>query len=159
VLCLSGTNILHGGDSLEDDEHTCWPRTVRTELKIQEVATLVRANHSQTVDEIAAAAAAGISHGTCHGILSDDLNMYCVTQHSIPHVLTQDQRNDRLSICSDLIDSADKDGTFLNRIITCLNCFSTRLELFTWNSSQKEILRRLGSSVRRKRPELWRRKN
>jgi hypothetical protein len=52
-----------GRDSLEDDEHTGWPRTVRTELKIQEAATLVCANHSQTVDKIAAAA--GISHDTC----------------------------------------------------------------------------------------------
>jgi hypothetical protein len=52
-----------------DDEHTGRLRTVRTELKIQEVATLVCANRSQTVDEIAAAVA-GISHGTCHKILS-----------------------------------------------------------------------------------------
>jgi hypothetical protein len=48
-------------DSLEDDEHTGQPRTVRTELKIQEVVTLVCANRFQTVDEIAAV---GISHGT-----------------------------------------------------------------------------------------------
>jgi hypothetical protein len=97
---------------------------VRTELKVQEVAMLVNANHSQTVDEItaaaaaAAAAAAGISHGTCHRILSNDLNMSRVTQHSVPRVLTQDQHDDRMSICGDLIDSVDKDGTFLNRIIT-----------------------------------------
>jgi hypothetical protein len=103
---------------LEDDEHTSQPRTVRTELEIQEVATLVCANRSITVDEIAAAVAAGISHGTCYKILSDDLNMSCVTQHSIPRVLTQDQRDDCMSICGDLIDSADKDGTFLNRIMT-----------------------------------------
>jgi hypothetical protein len=56
-----------GRDSLEDDGHTGRPRTVRTDLKIQEVATCVRANRSQTGDEIAAAA--GISHGTCHKIL------------------------------------------------------------------------------------------
>jgi hypothetical protein len=100
---------------LEDDEHTGRPRTVRTELKIQEVATFVHANHSQAVDEIATAtAAAGISHGTCHKILSDDLNMSRTTQHSIPRVITQDQCDDRMSICRDLIYSADKDGTFLN---------------------------------------------
>jgi hypothetical protein len=92
---------------------------VRNELKIQEVATLVRANSSQTVDETAAAAtAAGISHGTCHKILSDDLNMSRITQHSVPRVLAQDQRDDRMSICGNLIDSANKDGTFLNQIIT-----------------------------------------
>jgi hypothetical protein len=100
-----------GRDSLEDDEHTSRPRTVRTELKIQEVAKLVRANHSQMVDEIAAA---GISHGTYHKILSDDLNM----SHVTPCILMQDQRDDRMSICGDLINRADKDGSFLNRITT-----------------------------------------
>jgi hypothetical protein len=68
------------------------------------------------VDEIAAAA--GISHGTCHKIPSDVLNMSCVTHHSVPSVLMQDQRDDRMGVCSDLIESADKDGTLLNRIIT-----------------------------------------
>jgi hypothetical protein len=78
---------------LEDVEHTGRPLTVRTELKIQEVATLVHANRFQTVDEIAAA---GISHGTCHKILSDDLNMSRVTMHSVQRVLRQDQRDEHL---------------------------------------------------------------
>jgi hypothetical protein len=108
-------HFAQGRDSLEDVEHTGWPRTVRTELKIQEVAMLVHANHSQTVAGITTA---GISHGTCHKIMSDDLNMSHVTQHSLPRVLTHDQREDRMSICGDLIDSADKDGMFLDRIIT-----------------------------------------
>jgi hypothetical protein len=68
------------------------------------------------VDEVAATAR--ISHGTCHKILSDDLNLSRVTEHSVPHILTQDQHDDHMTICGDLIDSADKDGTFLNRIIT-----------------------------------------
>jgi response regulator of citrate/malate metabolism len=50
---------------------------------------LVRASHSQTVDEVAVAA--GISHGTCHRILSDDLNMSHVTQRP-------DARRMRLSL-------------------------------------------------------------
>jgi hypothetical protein len=103
-----------GRDSLEDDEHTSQTRTVRTVLKIQKVVTLVHANCSQTVDEIAASTAAGISHGTCHKILSDDLNMSRVTQHSVLRVLTQDKRDDHMSICGDLIDSADK-GRFSTR--------------------------------------------
>jgi hypothetical protein len=51
-------------DSSEDDEHAGLPRTVTTQLKIQEAATSMRANRSQTVDEVAAAT--GISHGTRH---------------------------------------------------------------------------------------------
>lgn len=95
---------------MEDDEHTSQPRMVRTELKTQEVATLVHANRSQTVHEITPA---WISHGTCH-----DLNMSRVTRHSVPSVLRQDQHDDHISICSDLTDGADKDETFVNRIIT-----------------------------------------
>jgi hypothetical protein len=103
---------------LEDNEHSSWPRTVRTELKIQEVAMLVCANCFQIEDEITATAESGISHGTGHKILSDDLNMSRVTQHSVPCFLTQDQHDDCMSICGDLIESADIDEAFLNRIIT-----------------------------------------
>jgi hypothetical protein len=60
-----------GGDSFKVDEHIGWPRMVRKELKIQEVATVVCTNCSHTVDELAAA---GIS------LLFDDLNKSCVTQ-------------------------------------------------------------------------------
>jgi hypothetical protein len=79
-----------GRNSSEDNyEHTSQPRTVRTELKIQEVAMLVHANRSQTVNEVTTAETAlRISNGTCHKILSD-LNISCVTQLSVPHVLTK----------------------------------------------------------------------
>jgi hypothetical protein len=67
-----------GIHSLKDEEHTGQLKTVRTELKIREVATFVCINCSQTVDEVAAAT--GITYGTCRNILS------CVTQycHFIP---------------------------------------------------------------------------
>jgi hypothetical protein len=115
--------VAQGRENLED-EHASRPRTIRTEIRIQKVAMLLCANRSQMVDEVTAA---GISHGICHKLLSDDLNMSWVTQHSVPRVLTQDQYDNNMSTCSDLIDSVDKDGTFCNQIITgektC--CFST----------------------------------
>jgi hypothetical protein len=67
------------------------------------------------VDELAAAA---ISHGTCHRILSDDLNTSHATQHSVPPILTQYQPDYHKSICGDLTESAVEDGVFLNQIIT-----------------------------------------
>jgi hypothetical protein len=89
------------------------------------------------VDEITTAA--GISHGTCHKILSDDPNISRVTQHSVPCVLSQNQRDHRMSIFSDLIDSADKDGTFLNQIITgdetwCFLYDPLKRQSATWKS-------------------------
>ena len=55
ALCSGGTDFFLQVDSLEDDVCIGRPQTVRTERKIQEVATLVRANRSQSVDEHAAA--------------------------------------------------------------------------------------------------------
>ena len=63
-------------------------QTVRTYREIEEVAMLVRANLSQSVDGLVAAV--GVSHGTCYKILNDDLGMSRVTQHSVPRILTQD---------------------------------------------------------------------
>ncbi|KAJ4427289.1 hypothetical protein ANN_24907 [Periplaneta americana] len=44
--------------------------------------------------------------------------VYGEDAHSMPRILSQDQRDDRMTICGDLISSADDDPTFLNRIIT-----------------------------------------
>ena len=55
-------NIVQGRDILEYDVRTDRPRTVRTKPKIEEFATLVRANRSQSVDDLAAAVE--ICHGT-----------------------------------------------------------------------------------------------
>jgi hypothetical protein len=92
------------------------------------------------VDEIdGAAAAAGISRDTYNKIPSDGPNMSHVSQHSVQHILTKDQRDNHMSICGDLTDSADKDRMFLNRIIrdeTC--CFlhdpQLKRQSATWES-------------------------
>ena len=46
---------------MEDEDRTGRLQTIRTERKIEEVAMLVCANHSQSVDYLAAAV--GIIHG------------------------------------------------------------------------------------------------
>ena len=48
-------------DSLEDDVRTGRPQIDQTERKIVEVAMLVRANRSQTIEVLAPAV--GVSHG------------------------------------------------------------------------------------------------
>jgi hypothetical protein len=66
-------NFAQGRGSWEDDEPTRLPRTVRTELKIQEVAMLLCANHSKVIDEVTDATR--IIHDTCHKNVRDDLDM------------------------------------------------------------------------------------
>jgi hypothetical protein len=108
---------------------------------------LVHANHSQMVDEVAAA---GISRGTCHRILSDALNKSYVTQNSVQCILTQAQYHNRMSTCSRWPDwSADKNGMVLNQITTGDETWSflyypqLKWQLATWKSP---------SSPRKKKP-------
>jgi hypothetical protein len=76
---------------------------------------MVSDNRFQTADEATEEAAAENIHGTYHNILSADLNMSHVTQHSVPRVMTH-QHDDRMSTCSDLIDCADRDVSEPDRI-------------------------------------------
>ena len=112
ALSRSGTYVSRERMSLEDDVRIGLPQTVRTELYIEQVAMLVRANRSQSVHDLAACVR--VSHGTFYKILTDDLNMSRVTQHSVPRILTQDQRDDCMAICGDLISNADHDPIFHN---------------------------------------------
>ena len=89
-----------------------WPQTVRSESKIEEVSILVHTNRSQSVHDLASVV--GVSYSTCYKIIADNLNM----SHSVPGILTQGQRDDRMTIRGNLISSADDDPMFPNRLIT-----------------------------------------
>ena len=88
---------------MEDDVRTGRPQAVRTERKIEEVAMLVRA-------------AVGVSLVSAKKILTDDLTCR-VLRNAVPRILTQDQRDDRMTICGGLISTADDNPTFLTGII------------------------------------------
>ena len=98
---------------------------------------LLHGNCSQSVGNYAAPV--GVSHGTCYKILTDDLNKSRVAQHNIPCILTQDQRDECMTICGDLISRADDDQMFLNRIITGDKtwCFLYDPELKRQSTTQK----------------------
>jgi hypothetical protein len=98
---------------LEDDEHTGWPRKVRTNSRSKKLQHCVPTAPKQKMKLQQQGLAMALATK-----FSDDLNMCRVTQHSVPRFLIQDQRDTRMSICSDRIDSVDDDSTFLNRIIT-----------------------------------------
>jgi hypothetical protein len=128
-----------GRDSLEDDELTSQPRMVNSELRIQKVA--MHANHFKTLHEVAAAA--GSSHGTCHKILSDDMNMsrYLAQCSMRPDA---NQCDSHMRTFCNLIDSVDKDGTSLNWIITgdetwcVIYCLQLKLQWASWKLPHRQ---------------------
>ena len=60
----------------------------------------------------------GISHGTCHKILTEDLKMRRVASEFMPRLLSVDQKQKRLDVCLDLKQNAADDPSFLSNVIT-----------------------------------------
>lgn len=105
-----------GRESLEDDTRSGRPLTSVNPVNIERVKEIVRSNRRQSIEVIAEQV--GISKGSCHTILCDVLNMHRVCQRFIPHALTEEQQEQRANLAQDLIEKADEDPTFLEKIVT-----------------------------------------
>ena len=60
----------------------------------------------------------GISTGSVHSILTDDLAMRRVSTKFVPKLLTMEQKQLRLEVSQDMLDYANTDPEFLNIVIT-----------------------------------------
>jgi len=63
-----------------------------------------------------------IPFGMCQKILTEDLQIRCVTAKFVPHLLTAEQKDDHVSICTDLSDQAQNDPNFMSSVITGDKC-------------------------------------
>ena len=106
----------NGRLSVEDDERSGRPSTSTDDLHIDEINTLVRANRSLTVRELAEEY--GISVGSCHHILAEELKMHCVAAKFVPRLMTSDQQAHRVQVWQDLLDHSENDKEFLSKIKT-----------------------------------------
>ena len=88
----------------------------------------VREDRCPTIDEVSMLV--GISHGTCHKILTEDLKMRRVTSFTedlkmrrvtskfMPRLLSVDKKQRRLDICLNLKENAANDPSFLSNVVT-----------------------------------------
>ena len=83
---------------------------------IERVCQIIREDHHRTIDEVSMLV--GISHGTCHKILTEDLKMWRVASEFVPRLLSVDQKQQWLDVCLDLIENATNDPSFLSNVIT-----------------------------------------
>jgi len=54
----------------------------------------------------------------CQKILTEDLQMRCVSAKFTPRLLTAQQKDDRVSVCTDLHERAQNDLNFMSSVIT-----------------------------------------
>jgi len=76
-----------GRTSIDDEECSGWPVSSSTPEMIEWERQTIR-KYCRTTDEVSMLL--GISHGTCHKILTEDLKMRCVTSKFVPRLLIVD---------------------------------------------------------------------
>jgi len=67
---------------------------------VERVREIIRADRHLIIREVAEDV--GIAFGTCQKILTEDLQMRRVSAKFVPRLLTVEQKDDRMSICTDL---------------------------------------------------------
>ena len=68
-----------GRTSIDDDKRSGWPVSSSTPEMIERVCQIIHEDRRRTIDEVSMLV--GISHGTCHKILTEDLEMRRAEQH------------------------------------------------------------------------------
>ena len=74
---------------------------------IDRVRQIIREDRCRTIDEFSMQA--GINHGTCHKILTENLKMRRVASEFVTRLLSFDQKQQRLDVCLDLKENAVND--------------------------------------------------
>ena len=105
-----------GQDSIKSEQRQGRPSTSRNNDIIETVQELVIEDRRLTVREISDDL--DISIGSCHSILTQDLGMRRVAAKFVPRLLTDDQKQARLSACTDLLQCVEEEPSFLNKVIT-----------------------------------------
>ncbi|UYV72760.1 hypothetical protein LAZ67_10000554 [Cordylochernes scorpioides] len=84
--------------------------------KINEVEKMILANRRITVREVAEDL--NISIGSCHSIFINDLGMRRVAAKFVPKLLNCDQKQHRMNIANEMLDSVRDDPNLIQRVIT-----------------------------------------
>jgi transposase len=96
----------NGQEKLEDDQRSGRPSTSRTAEMIEKVRQLIQCDRRMTIVELEQEV--GISHGSIHAILSDDLKMRHVSAKFVPRLLTTDQMECRMMVAGDLFEKSSE---------------------------------------------------
>ncbi|UYV84814.1 hypothetical protein LAZ67_X003595 [Cordylochernes scorpioides] len=105
-----------GREDVNDEERAGRPSTSTKDEKINEVEKMILANRRITVREVAEDL--NISIGSCHSIFINDLGMRRVAAKFVPKLLNCDQKQHRMNIANEMLDSVRDDPNLLQRVIT-----------------------------------------
>jgi len=121
--CLSRTRchkwyqrFKSGRTSIEDDPKSGRPSTSMDDDHVEKVLAVIRQNRRVTVHEVAEEA--GICKSSCHLILSDKLKIRRVAAKFVSRLLTDAQKENRVTISQELFGCSNADENFMKNAIT-----------------------------------------
>ena len=99
-----------------EDDRSGRLSTSRTEEMIEKLRQLIRCDRRLSLVELEQEV--GISHGSSHAIMTEDLKMRRVSAKFVPRRLTTDQTECRVMVVGDLFEKSTHDPTFITKIVT-----------------------------------------
>ncbi|XP_072142421.1 protein GVQW3-like, partial [Dermacentor andersoni] len=102
--------------SVESEPRSGRPSTCRNDQAIAEVNAVVMRDRRVTIREIAEEV--GISTFSAHSIMTEDFAMNRVAAKFMPKLLMVEQKQLRVEVSQDMLDSTNSDPNFMNTIIT-----------------------------------------
>ncbi|UYV77389.1 hypothetical protein LAZ67_15000823 [Cordylochernes scorpioides] len=109
-------NVLRRPRRCERQRACRTPEHFNNRRKINKVEKIILANRRITVREVAEDL--NISIGSCHSIFINDLGMRRVAAKFVPKLLNCDQKQHRMNIANEMLDSVRDDLNLLQRVIT-----------------------------------------
>jgi len=121
--CLSRTQCYEwyqrfksGRTSIEDDPKSGRPSSSTGDDHIEKVRSLICENRRLTSREVSKEV--GICKSSCHTILTEKLKMHRVAAKFMPRLLTEEQKQNRVSVSQELLDRSNTDENFLENVVT-----------------------------------------
>ncbi|VVC38893.1 Transposase, type 1 [Cinara cedri] len=105
-----------GRTTVESEKREGRPSTSRNEEMVQKIRTAIRGNRRLTIMELSNEFQ--ISFGSIQTILTTDLDMRRVAAKFVPKLLSDEQKENRKQIATDLLEYSESDEFFLKSIIT-----------------------------------------
>jgi len=121
--CLSRTQSYEcyqrfksGRTSIEDYPTSGRPSSSTGDDHIEKVRSVIRENRRLTIREVSEEV--GICKSSCHTILTEKLKMHRVAAKFVPRLLTEEQKQNRVTVSQELLDRSNTYENFLKNVIT-----------------------------------------
>lgn len=128
--------IREGKEDLEDEARSGRPLTATSPDVVDKVADAVQQDRRLTTRQLSEMV--GVSHNSVHKILTENLGKRKVCAKWVPHLLTDEQKALRVTLCAAHLRRHRREGAaFLHRIVACDE---------TWAHSWEPELKRQSAS-------------